>query len=330
MADLDKGPTLTQRILTVLSHSPGEPYSPWFLSRILDADPKSISGILSKLLKKGLIQKYRRGPGFPMKGYYCISETIKETELLEKVRDPPRIHNPKIYIQRASVERDGQIYHVRPEDLRRTLEIQIPNATRKGNHYYLDIGDKRHLTIGIHNNGAVEIWLKCGENALHLTEYPLYLLYVKTLIGHDIWNNSSPELQQLEYNEDYRGIRISGMSSISVEDSEKAVIQIYQKHTETVRAEKRYWLQGLNPETLAEEIVRIEKKGDGLVRGAQLSEMVKQISNQRREIAGIRQEMFALTTVLAATLRTQSRAGTPRPDPPIMEPPDPGPFPGYG
>lgn len=332
-----KGETLTNRILYLLGSAPGEPYNPYTIARILNAKRTSITSILSRLRRAGKVQSYRRGKSKPIPGFYCISEDLEDREILERIRDPPALHNIKIYLPEVLVTVGEEKYRKRREDLIREISRRIPDAEQKGSFFYLEISPRRKLTIGIHNNGSLEAWLKCGENPLPIPDYPQYIRFLEMLIGPEIWRSSDPVVQQMEFNQDARGVQISGLSSISVERSIKETVQIYNKHLDgdLLRAEKRYFLE-LSPDAIAREISRIDKQGDNLVLGSRIQEIQNNIRSQENQIRGIHQEIRALTSLLALSLKSRSIIpGDPGPIDPSV--PDPGPIetsvrdlPGYG
>lgn len=304
----DAPPSLTQRVLTLLATNPEWPYSPWEIRRIFTQELRiaisrgSLTKIVSRLRRNGRIQYYKRHPEAPpMRGYYTISPHQDIWKFLEKIRGAPQIHNTKIYVLEALVPAGDRLLRPRPEDLFNEILARNPGAEGSGNRkwVYLDLAPGRRLTLGIHQNGSMEAWLKCGTQPLPLPEYGQYLKLLRFIIGPDIWDHSQKEVQQIEFNEDYQGVRINGLSNISVDRSEGEILQIYQKYDDTVRAEKRYFLHGLEPEVLAREINRVDKKADGLIKTAHIASLNDEVRTIKSEIQNLTGALHAQTAVLS-------------------------------
>jgi hypothetical protein len=328
LTDKDIGPrrTISRRILDLLSRE-GCPLKIYNMAQILKIKPKVISAIISRIRQSPnppIVPYYGRDR-IPLRGFYQINPEARLTDYMEKIKGAPEIHNCKIYFPEVLVKREDELLRIRPDDLITRILTNAPTAEISGNrrNIYLDLTPARHITFTVANNGSLQIWIKCGTQPYPIPEYSTYLLILSLILGSDIWTASRKEVQQIEFNLDYRGIRISGLSAVTVEQSEGELLQIYQKYDDTLREEKRYWLQGLTPETLAKEFNKIDKKADSYIKTAQINDLHERIRGLETVLHDMRGDLRSISIVALATRPQPTKSITDTPT-------DRGPPNGYG
>lgn len=270
--------TLTNRVQMLLEGSPGEPWSPWQLSKILNANRKSICTIVSRLRKRGIIQQYQVRGRPPMNGFYSFTPP-QPTPLSNQ--DPPfQIHNFQIWIERPLIEMNGRTLQVIGMDILNNIKTKLPyveiEEKRTSTYCYYNLGPNRKLTLQIAPKGSITIWTECSNNPIMINDFSLYLRFLEMLFS-EFWITSNPRVRQLDFNRDYKGITINNFSNITVQDVERELIQIYNKGTD-LRTEKRFFTD-LKPEILAREMEKIGKPGTELVTATKLQELHDQINN---------------------------------------------------
>lgn len=280
--------TLTNRIRRILEGSPGEPWTPYEISKITGGIRGSVSKILSRLRSRGDIQQYRRGKhsgGF--RGFYTYNPEIHRKEILEGLEKREEIHNFKIFIEKPIIEIQGSQYQKLSGEILQEIQEKIPGIEIKENqkwiYCYHEMGPSRNLTIGISKTtGSIQLWLKCGNNPLPLGDFHLYIRFMEVLFS-PWWNTSNTIVQQLEINQDIEGINVNGFSNLTIQQADKEILQIYNKGN-SLRNEKRYILDDLSTKSLAYEFSKHNEKSDNLVQSARITDLRNEIQTLKETV----------------------------------------------
>lgn len=310
---IEREPSITARIKEFLRVGHGEGFSPWYIANLLKIKRSTAKATLHRLRTRGEISYHRRGRSRDIWGYYSWSEELQERNRIEQLDSGPEIHNFKIYIQRPLVQVGEALYQKIGTELIREITDRIhPEVQQKRSSTYLyyELSPARKLTIGIHEKGSIEVWLKCGENPLALRDFSLYLKWLEMLFG-PCWQYSDPRIQQIEFNRDYQGINVNGFSNITVQNAEKELLQIYNKEN-SLRREKRFFTD-ISPKHLADEFQKINIEADSFVAAAHTGELrteilglktqIQTLAKENGDLKGQIQELTGVLTDFVTTFR---------------------------
>lgn len=229
--------TLRDRILSLLDQHPDVEYNAKTIARKLKANYSSVRKELRRMVKDRLIEEVHKEKGRDKDGNIIYSEwswyRSKNVIVSSKgvVYPTPQVHGIKLeYKGDCHIFKTGSF--LATMFARYTLRRHPKNHGIVINAYPYIEGEHRDVTITIHDN-LLEIWVKTSDKPLT----PAGLMELSAwLQGKFNLDPSQFKLTQVGLNYDFPGLKLDGVSDLTLKQFSNAIIRVYQ-HGEGVRYE---------------------------------------------------------------------------------------------
>ncbi len=215
--------TLRDRILNFLDQHPDVEYNAKTIARKLRANYSSVRKELRRMVDLNLIEESDKW------GFYRSKNVIVSSKGV--VYPTPQVHGIKL-------EYKGDCHIFKAESFLATMFARYTLRRHPKNHsivinaYPYIEGEHRDVTITIHDN-LLEIWVKTSDKPLT----PNGLMELSAwLQGKFNLDSSQFKLTQVGLNYDFPGLKLDGVSDLTLKQFSNAIIRVYQ-HGEGVRYE---------------------------------------------------------------------------------------------
>lgn len=250
--------SLSMRILSVLEKDPRNDFNAPTIDRILCGEKNyrkserkeeihKIRTELRRMVKRGFIRNEK-------KGFYSLRITTKNIHMLEN--PPILVHGLKIEtkikyratksIESITDECNNLFKENEREELMGWLKSQKFQNITKGRWVKRKLWEGHVVTITVHPScGLIEIWVQSTDN-------PLTFVDLMNLVNHlkgffSVISDFEPAMvRQIGLNKDFKELRVTGMSSMSLHAFMNAFSQIYNKERIGVMRVETHWVGSIS------------------------------------------------------------------------------------
>lgn len=194
------------------------------------------------------------------RGEYSLRISHKTLHLLE--HPPVTVHGLKL---ETKAKRQKTIHRITATCDKTELETWLENnkfeVTSKKRRYKRIWKEGRMITITVHGNGLIELWVGCSDNPLTYTDMFRLKEYLSGYLS-DIADFREVQVRQIGINKDFKELRLEGVSSVSLHVFMNAWSRIYYKETIGAVRVEQHWQGSIDFEDVIMLIAKVNAPED--------------------------------------------------------------------